>query len=91
MATESARGSPPNMPRRVLGALAALALALHALVATAQTIDGPALPGLQVFDEAMRGLINRWEVPGASLSLAKDGRLLLSRGYGLASVSGDSQ
>lgn len=49
-----------------------------------QQLSGPALPGLDAFDQAMVELMSKWQVPGASLALARDGRLVLSRGYGLA-------
>jgi N-acyl-D-amino-acid deacylase len=32
----------------------------------------------------MQNLIAKWNIPGASLALARDGRLLLARGYGVA-------
>ena len=32
----------------------------------------------------MQAIINKWEIPGASLAVAKDGRLLLAKGYGWA-------
>ena len=32
----------------------------------------------------MQALIGRWDIPGASLALAKDGRLVLAKGYGWA-------
>lgn len=47
-------------------------------------VTGWALPGLEGFDRAVLGLLDRWKIPGASLAVAKDGRLVLLRGYGLA-------
>lgn len=47
---------------------------------------GRAVPELAAFDQAMVEAMRRWEVPGGTLALAKDGRLVLSRGYGLADV-----
>ena len=45
---------------------------------------GKALAGLEPFDAAMEELLRDWEIPGGALAVAKDGRLLLTRGYGLA-------
>ena len=45
-------------------------------------------PPLDQFDDAMRAVIERQQVPGGSLSIAKDGRLVYARGFGLASVEG---
>lgn len=46
--------------------------------------QGLSLPGLESFDQAMQALISKWDIPGASLAVAKDGRLLLAKGYGWA-------
>ena len=45
---------------------------------------GRSLPGLEPFDTTMEALLRDWEIPGGALAVAKDGRLLLARGYGLA-------
>lgn len=49
-------------------------------------IQGQAGPGLERFDEIMFELMRRHEIPGGSLSLAKEGRLVYTRGFGWASV-----
>lgn len=49
-------------------------------------IQGQAGPGLERFDEIMLELMRQHEAPGASLSLAKEGRLVYARGFGWASV-----
>src|SRR5262245_253653 len=46
--------------------------------------QGTSLDGLQSFDRAVQELIDRWGIPGASLAVAKDGRLVLAKGYGYA-------
>ena len=51
---------------------------------TGNAATGSALPGLEPFDQAMEDLLRKWEIPGASLAVARDGRLLLARGYGFA-------
>jgi N-acyl-D-amino-acid deacylase len=40
------------------------------------------------FDKLMRDIIRAQRLPGGSLSVAKDGRLVYARGFGLASVEG---
>ena len=65
-------------------ALAALALvAVTAGAAPAQT-TGDALPGLEAYDQLMTAVLRKWRVPGGSLAVAREGRILLARGYGLA-------
>lgn len=73
------------MRGRVLGAAvvaAVLGTGAAGTHAVAQT--GRALPGLEPFDVAMRDLMTRWDIPGAGLAVAKDGRIVLVRGYGFA-------
>ncbi|GEM84247.1 serine hydrolase domain-containing protein [Meiothermus hypogaeus] len=41
---------------------------------------------LEPYDRVMQRLLERYQIPGAALAVAKDGRLVLSRGYGLADV-----
>lgn len=57
-------------------------LALEASAAT--PVTGKALAGLEAFDAAMQGLLATWDVPGGALAVARDGRLVLARGYGYA-------
>jgi N-acyl-D-amino-acid deacylase len=49
-------------------------------------VTGQAGPGLGRFDEVMLETLRKHDVPGASLCLAKDGRLVFARGYGWADV-----
>lgn len=46
--------------------------------------QGSSLDGLDAFDNAIQAIIKKWEIPGANLAVAKDGRLLLAKGYGWA-------
>lgn len=48
--------------------------------------SGDTSPELAAFDSAMRALVSRWELPGAQLAVARDGRLVFDRGYGLADI-----
>lgn len=45
---------------------------------------GQSLPHLEPFDRAMLEVMKKHDVPGASLAVAKDGKLLLAKGYGYA-------
>jgi N-acyl-D-amino-acid deacylase len=47
---------------------------------------GQPVPELAAVDAVMSDLMARWQLPGGQLALAKDGRLVLNRGYGLADV-----
>jgi N-acyl-D-amino-acid deacylase len=49
-------------------------------------ITGKAGPGLEPFDAAMLKVMARHGVPGAALTIAKDGKLVLAKGYGWADV-----
>ena len=65
--------------------LAFLVLITHpAIQAQATPPAGQALPGLEAFDEAMLGLIEKFGYPGGTLAVAFQGRLVLNKAYGLA-------
>jgi N-acyl-D-amino-acid deacylase len=49
-------------------------------------IKGRAGPGLKPLDSAMLKIMDRHGIPGAALALAKDGKLVLAKGYGWANV-----
>jgi len=53
----------------------------------APPISGEALPGLGGFDEVMLSLIDKYDIPGASLAVSFNGKLILARGYGYAKKS----
>jgi CubicO group peptidase (beta-lactamase class C family) len=48
---------------------------------------GAAGPGLERFDALIQNILERSGIPGASLAMARGGRLVLARGYGLADVA----
>lgn len=54
---------------------------------SAAPINGEALPGLEGFDEVMLKLIDNYNIPGASLAVSFNGKLILARGYGYAKKS----
>jgi CubicO group peptidase (beta-lactamase class C family) len=49
-------------------------------------ITGKAGPGLEPFDEGMLQIMDRHGVPGAALAIARDGKLVLAKGYGWANA-----
>jgi N-acyl-D-amino-acid deacylase len=50
-------------------------------------LTGYSAPGLEPYDRVMTRLLEKYQIPGAALAVAKDGRLVLSRGYGWADVA----
>jgi CubicO group peptidase (beta-lactamase class C family) len=45
---------------------------------------GPAVPALASLDRDIPALLEKWQLPGAAVALAFDGRVVFARGYGLA-------
>jgi N-acyl-D-amino-acid deacylase len=54
--------------------------------AQATPMTGQDVPDLAAFDDAITALMTKFELPGGQLAVAKDARLVLNRGYGLADV-----
>src|SRR5262249_47688938 len=49
-------------------------------------ITGKAGSGLDHLDDAMLRILEKYGIPGGVLAIAKDGRLVLARGYGWANL-----
>src|SRR5688572_28738521 len=49
--------------------------------AEAIPMTGPDVPELAGLDQVMTVLIPMWSLPGGQLAVARDGRLMLNRGY----------
>lgn len=49
-------------------------------------MSGADVPELKTFDVAIADLMNSWQLPGVQLAVARAGRLVFDRGYGLADV-----
>src|SRR5262249_18735583 len=83
------------MRTRTLAAAAALLLAAapaRADVPKGERIDGcpvtgKAAPGTEALDRAVVTMLSRHGIRGASLAIAKDGKLVLARGYGWANLA----
>jgi N-acyl-D-amino-acid deacylase len=54
--------------------------------AQAIPMTGQAVSDLAEFDQVMTALMPTWSLPGGQLAVARDGRLVFNRGYGLADV-----
>ncbi len=73
--------------------IATVVLTISVLAATACARDRPGsdipmtgveVPGLRGYDRVFAELLQKYEIPGGAFALAKDGRLVLARGYGWA-------
>jgi uncharacterized protein (TIGR03437 family) len=71
------------MKRSVLSIL--LCLVAVTLPAAAQT--GIAMESMRAFDDGIQAFMNRWSVPGAALAVAKNGKLIYARGFGMADTA----
>jgi len=47
-------------------------------------VSGPDAAGVQAFDTGVSALLKKWNIPGATVAVAKNGQLVLARGYGYA-------
>ena len=70
----------------LLTAIAAVGRCALAAEPPALPATGLAVPGMESFDQIVTGLMRKGELPGGAIAVAKNGRLLLARGYGLADV-----
>jgi N-acyl-D-amino-acid deacylase len=50
-------------------------------------VSGKAGPDLELVDEVVLGVMDHYGIPGTSLAIAQDGRLILAKGYGWADVT----
>ena len=69
---------------RLLLAIFALLSCLPLFAADKIPETGEVFPELASFDELMRSFVKENEIPGAALAVAKDGRLMYTRGFGYA-------
>jgi N-acyl-D-amino-acid deacylase len=70
----------------LLGLPLPFALAQPAADKERPPITGKAVPRLQHLDQVMLDILQVHQIPGGSLAIAKDGRLVFARGYGWADV-----
>lgn len=50
-------------------------------------VTGKASPGTEALDKAVVSVLSRHGIPGAAFAIAKDGKLLMARGYGWANLA----
>jgi CubicO group peptidase (beta-lactamase class C family) len=51
---------------------------------TAVPATGMTVAGVEAFDKNVSALLKKWNIPGASIAVARNGKLVLARGYGYA-------
>jgi CubicO group peptidase (beta-lactamase class C family) len=71
-----------------LGALTVVAISVSLAQAPEQPATGPSVPGLASFDRLILELMQKWNIPGASVAVARNGWVEFSRGYGWADLEG---
>lgn len=47
-------------------------------------VSGPAVPGIDTYDQAVKSFMLKWNAPGLTLAVARNGQLIVARGYGYA-------
>jgi N-acyl-D-amino-acid deacylase len=90
-----ARGRTAAFPFALLAALAAVVLAGDARLQPAHgqrpeagiPAAGKLGPGLEPLDRAVVAMMGRHGIPGAALAVARDGKLVLARGFGWADLA----
>ena len=84
--TQTEQCIKPHGQHSIKQSLLAIILIVNSTIgATQVTSVGTELPGLEAFDIEMLNLLKQFpNVPGASLAVAKEGKILLVKGYGFA-------
>ncbi|MDQ6707424.1 MAG: serine hydrolase [Acidobacteriota bacterium] len=74
------------MARRssLLWLILTLSVAGSSFGAPALPVTGLAVPGMESYDQIIPDLMARWNIPGASVAVVRDGHLVFARGYGYA-------
>ena len=69
---------------------ALLALLLLGTIPASAQITGEEVPEMAHYDTALAALFDEYAIPGAAVAVAKDGRLVYARGFGLADVEAEA-
>ncbi len=85
----NARVPPPLTPRPMSRSFLSRLLALLVLLAAASAAPalaqtGPAVPEMANYDAFAESLVSQYRLPGLSIAVMKDGRLVYARGFGIA-------
>jgi CubicO group peptidase (beta-lactamase class C family) len=75
----------PLFKKPALFALIAFAFGFT-VMAQNQPISGQPVPGVAAHDTYWSEFIARWKIPGASIAVMKDGRLVYARGFGYSDL-----
>lgn len=51
---------------------------------TVVPVSGPDAVGVKPFDDRVSALLKKWNIPGAAIAVARNGQLVVARGYGYA-------
>lgn len=86
LATAAVTGLEPWIPRAAALQVTPTAASDATPAVQPIPISGQAVPDLAGFDQVMTSLIQKWGLPGGQLAVAKNGRLVFNRGFGLADV-----
>ena len=49
-------------------------------------ITGAQVPGMESFDQSVRSLMQKYNIPGGAVAVVRDGKLFYARGFGYADV-----
>jgi CubicO group peptidase (beta-lactamase class C family) len=92
MAKNGNRSPHRETRMRQVAFIASLSLLIIPLVSLAEPIPrtGKEVPELQPLDDAVVKMMWRHGIPGAALAVAKDGKLLLARGYGWSDLESNT-
>jgi N-acyl-D-amino-acid deacylase len=78
--------SLPSMFRAAIRILLPSVLVAGAALGEQVSLTGKAVPGMESADQAYRDFMKRHGIPGASVAIMKNGRLVYARGFGRADV-----
>jgi len=63
-----------------------LAIAIFLCISGTTFAQEPEAPPMEAIDKFIEAQMRKQQIPGLSLAVVKDGKLLLTRGYGMADV-----
>lgn len=83
--------APPPAPNPLLGAPGSPPPSpIHTLPGRRVPVTGKAGPGLEPLDDALLKILDHHGIPGATLAITKDGKLVYAKGLGWANLGDDT-